>query len=51
MGKKPHGTFLQNALTHWSKITPPDQWEVDPILNLINKIKYLEVPDYADIHY
>ncbi len=26
-------------------------WEVDPLLNLINKLKHLEVPDYADAHY
>jgi hypothetical protein len=33
------------------KQTPPDQWEVNPLPNLINKIKQLEVPDYADTHY
>jgi hypothetical protein len=36
----PH-PLVQNKLT-------PDQWEVHPLLN---KIKFLEVPDYADIHY
>jgi ribonuclease HI len=39
----PH-PLVQNKL-------PPDHWEVDPLLNLINKIKFLEVPDYADINY
>jgi hypothetical protein len=24
---------------------PPDHWEVNPLLNLINKVKHLEVPD------
>jgi hypothetical protein len=30
---------------------PHDHWEVDPLLNLLNKLKHLEVPDYADTHY
>jgi len=30
---------------------PPDHWEVNPVLNLINRIKFLEVPDYTDTHY
>ncbi len=25
---------------------PPDHWEVDNLARLINKIKFLEVPDY-----
>jgi len=30
---------------------PPDHWEVTPFFNLINKLKFLEVPDYADTHF
>jgi len=30
---------------------PPDHWEVDPLLKLLQKIKFLEVPEYSDTHY
>jgi len=36
--------LVQNKLPH-------DHWEVDPLLNLINRLKFLEVPDYSDTHY
>ncbi len=42
-------TECPNPLVH-NKL-PPDHWEVNPLLNLINKLKFLEVPDYSDTHY
>ncbi len=46
--KKPHGTYseCQHPLVH-NKL-PSDHWEVDPLLKLLNKIKFLEVQEYSD---
>ncbi len=35
----------------FNKPTYPDHWEVDPLLKLLNKIKFPEVPEYSDTHY
>jgi hypothetical protein len=50
MGKKPHGTLTEWPNPLVQNKLPPDHWEVNSFLNF-NKIKHLEVSDYADIHY
>ncbi len=51
MGKKPHSTLTEWPNPLVQNKLPPDHWEVNPFLNLINKINHLEVSEYADIHY